>query len=179
MANKILALVGMCGAGKSVVTEYYKSKGWTSVYFGEATIDEINRRGLEINEKNEKTVREDLRKQHGMGAYAVVNLPKIEKQLESSNVIIDGLYSWSEYKFLKGKFGDNLSVLAIFTPKQLRYERLSKRLVRPLTFEESESRDYAEIENLEKGGPLAIADYTVVNDTDKNTLLERLAKIGL
>jgi dephospho-CoA kinase len=142
MANTILALVGMCGAGKTIVTDFYRQKGWKSVYFGEATMDELKSRGLEINEKNEKIVREELRKRHGMGAYAIINLQKIEDNLKRSNVIIDGLYSWSEYKILKEKFGDDLKVLAIFAPKKLRYERLSDRTVRPLTFKESQSRDY-------------------------------------
>lgn len=178
MANKVLALVGMCGAGKSVVTDYFKARGFDCVYFGKATLDEISRRGLEINEKNEKTVREELRKQRGMAAYAVLNLPKIKEALGRGNVIIDGLYSWSEYKVLRDEFGDNLRLLSVFTPRKLRYERLSKRPVRPLTFAESEDRDRAEIENLEKGGPIAIADFIVVNDGDIDYLHEQLSKIN-
>jgi dephospho-CoA kinase len=179
MNKKVLALVGMCGAGKSVVTEYFTAKGFSSVYFGEATMDEIKRRGLEVNEKNEKAVREDLRKEHGMGAYAIMNIPKISEKLESENVIIDGLYSWSEYKVLKDKFGDGLTVLAVFTPKLVRYERLSKRLVRPLSSDDSQSRDYSEIENLEKGGPIAMADYTVINDGDIKSLHAQLDKVAV
>ncbi len=179
MAKKILALVGMCGAGKSVVTEYFTAKGFSSVYFGEATMDEIRRRGLEVNEKNEKTVREDLRKQHGMGAYATLNIPKISERLEKGNVIIDGLYSWSEYKILKERFKDELAVLAVFTPKSVRYERLGQRAVRPLSPAECEGRDYSEVENLEKGGPIAMADYTVINDGDIKSLHSQLEKISL
>ena len=33
-----------------------------------------------------------------------------------------------------------------------------------LDFKGAELKDFAEIENLEKGGPIAIADYTIVND---------------
>jgi dephospho-CoA kinase len=34
---------------------------------------------------------------------------------------------------------------------------------RPATEEQAKKRDYAEIENLEKGGPIAMADYTIIN----------------
>ena len=177
MANKVLALVGMCGAGKSVVTDYFTEKGYSCVYFGKCTMEEMQKRDLEINEENEKKVREELRKQYGMGVYAVLNLPKIEEALTLGNVIIDGLYSWSEYKVLHEKFGGNLVVLSVFTPRKMRYERLSIRGFRALTPEEAKKRDYSEIENLEKGGPIAIADYTVVNDGDREYLNEQLGKI--
>jgi dephospho-CoA kinase len=39
-----------------------------------------------------------------------------------------------------------------------------KREIRPLTLSEAISRDISEIENIEKGGPIAFADYMVIND---------------
>ena len=51
-----------------------------------------------------------------------------------------------------------------------RQERLSQRPVRPLTQEESLSRDAAEIENLGKGGPIAMADFTLVNESTVQNL---------
>ena len=51
--NKIIAIVGMCGSGKSVVCDYYESLGFTKIYFGGVTLDKIKEEGLEINEKNE------------------------------------------------------------------------------------------------------------------------------
>lgn len=169
----------MCGAGKSVVTEWFKGRGYLSVHFGDATMEELAARGLPVNEINEKAVRENLRKKHGMAAFAIVNLPRIEKALAGGHVIVDGLYSWSEYKILKEKFTDALLVLAIFTPRALRYKRLAERLIRPLTHEQSRGRDHAEIENIEKGGPIAMADHTVVNDGDLQNLYQQLEKTGL
>ncbi|RPJ09108.1 MAG: hypothetical protein EHM28_02455 [Spirochaetaceae bacterium] len=164
MKQKIIATVGMCGSGKSIAGEYLEAHGFSKVYFGGLTMEEVKRRGLEVNEKNERIVREDLRKQHGMGAFAILSLPKIEELRKAGKpVLIDGLYSFSEYKILKEKYGDLLLVLAVFTPRELRYQRLAKRKVRPLTLEEAISRDFMEIENIEKGGPIALADYTLVN----------------
>ena len=102
--NKIIAIVGMCGSGKSVVCDYYESLGFTKIYFGGVTLDKIKEEGLEINEKNEKYMREKLRKEYGMSAYAIILLPKIEEALKYGNVVLDGLYSWDELKVLKEKF---------------------------------------------------------------------------
>ena len=37
--NKIIAIVGMCGSGKSIASEYYENLGWPKVYFGGVTMD--------------------------------------------------------------------------------------------------------------------------------------------
>jgi dephospho-CoA kinase len=48
---------------------------------------------------------------------------------------------------------------------------------RPLTREESAARDKAEIENLNKGGPIAMADYTLTNESTKAFLHRQAKKI--
>ena len=51
--NKIIAIVGMCGSGKSIANEFFVKKGFKSIYFGGVTIDKLKEENLEINEKNE------------------------------------------------------------------------------------------------------------------------------
>lgn len=172
MANqKIICVVGMTGSGKSEVSDKLVKAGFLYLRFGQITLDTIKERGLEVSEANERKIREDLRKEYGMAAFAVLNIPKIDKLLQSSDVVADGLYSWSEYKVLKDKYGDAMRVLAVFAPPELRYERLEIRKVegdkdrrfRPLSKKEAKARDFSEIENLEKGGPIAMADFTLIN----------------
>ena len=176
--NKIISIVGMCGSGKSVVCDYYESLGFTKIYFGGVTLDKIKEEGLEINEKNEKYMREKLRKEYGMSAYAIILLPKIEESLKKGNVVLDGLYSWDELKVLKERFKENLIVLSIVVDKHIRYERISKRDIRPLTEESAISRDISEIENLSKAGPIAYADYYILNNSDIDTYLNDIKKIS-
>ncbi len=178
--NHVIALVGMCGAGKSVANNYFTEKGYESVYFGGITLNEVEKRGLPITPDNEKLVREELRKTHGPAAFAILNLPKIEEGLNKGhNVIVDGLYSWSEYKILKEKFGDALFVIAIYAPPRARYARLAKRTVRPISPQDAQMRDYAEIENIEKGGPIAMADFTLLNDGDYEQFTAQLNKLEI
>ena len=161
--NKLIAIVGMCGSGKSVASEYYEKLGYQKVYFGGVTMDKLKEAGLEINPENERAMREGLRKEYGMAAYAIILLPKIEELLSKGNVILDGLYSWDELKVLKEKFS-NLKVIAIVVNKDKRYSRLANREIRPFNNEEAKDRDITEIENLAKAGPIAFADYYILND---------------
>jgi dephospho-CoA kinase len=173
----LLVLVGMAGSGKSTVARHLERRDWRTIRFGEITMREVEARGLPINEPNEKAVREELRATHGMAAYAKLSLPDITGALASGPLLIDGLYSWAEYRYLKDRFGRRMHVLAIFTARALRYARLSQRAERPLTADEAEQRDFAEIENLEKGGPIAIADYTILNDGTEEDLLAEVDRL--
>ena len=163
-AQKLLIVVGMAGCGKSVVVDYFKQKNWQVIYFGGVTLNEVKKRNLPVNQINEKMVREELRQIHGMEAYAKLEFPNIKKALSQGLTIIDGLYSWSEYKFLREHIDIPIIILTVYTPKKLRYERLAERKFRGLNNTQAELRDFAEIENLEKGGPIAIADQIIVND---------------
>lgn len=174
--KKIVAVVGMCGSGKSIASEYFEKIGFKKVYFGGVTLDKLKESNLEINEKNEKYMREYLRKEYGMGAYAKLLLPKIEEYSKLDNVILDGLYSWDELKILKDEFKDNLIVLAIVVDKKIRYDRLSVRSIRKLSNDEASSRDVSEIENLAKGGPIAYADYYILNNGSMDEYRTNLEK---
>lgn len=175
---RILAIVGMPGSGKSVVASYLKNRGFPIIRFGEIIIREVERRNLPITSHNEQIVREEIRRQHGMDVCALMSLPLIKsKLLNHPLVIIDGLYSFSEYQTLKKEFGEELLVLAIFTPRAIRYSRLTLRQERPLTLQEAERRDYMEIEKIEKGGPIAMADLTIVNDGSQYQLHKNVEEV--
>ena len=174
--NKIIALIGMPGCGKSEAVKFFEKRGYKKVYFGEVVMDEIKRLGLVVNEENEKNTRENLRNEFGMAAMAIKSIDKIDKFYETSNVVIESLYSWEEYKVLKQKYMDNIKLLCIYTTKEIRYKRLIDRPFRPLSRLQAESRDIAEIENLNKGGPIAFTDYTEINDGSLDDLMKQLKK---
>lgn len=185
--NKFFALVGMTGSGKSVVADFLvNQKNFSFVRLGQITLDIVKEKGLPPTEENEKKIREKVRSEYGMGAYAILNIPKFDKVLEAGNLVGDGLYSWSEYKILRDKYGDDLVVIAVYAPPNLRYGRLAARQLkeddsdmrnRPATKDQARARDFAEIENIEKGGPIAMADYTIVNTTNPEDAIKQLKNI--
>ncbi len=174
---EVVAIVGMAGAGKSEVARAFEENGFTRIRFGDVTDEEAKKRGLVLNEKNERQVRELLRQEHGMSAYARLNLPRIDSALKRSDAVIDGLYSWEEYTFLKTRYGDNFHVVAVWASPGTRYARLGRRSSRPLTREEAASRDRAEIENTSKGGPIAMADFIIMNESSVENLKKEAERI--
>lgn len=168
----IVAFVGLAGAGKSTAVEYFTSKGVPRVYFGEVILGGMKAAGIDITPENEKKYREELRATHGKDAVANIIVEQIRHLAAAGQhyIVADGLYSWSEYKTLSHAFPGEMKVVAVAAPKHLRHRRLSERPVRPFTQEEASIRDWSEIENLEKGGPIAIADYYLHNDGTKEAL---------
>ena len=174
---RLVAIVGMAGAGKSEAARVFEEKMFARIRFGDITDEELKKEGLPVNEENERKMRETLRTKYGMAAYAMLNLTKVDVALKSGPVVIDGLYSWEEYTTLKDYFGGNFLVVAIWASPEVRYARLASRPVRPLTEEEAFRRDQAEIENLNKAGPIAMADYTVLNEGSLKDLEKETKKI--
>jgi len=175
--RKIIAIVGMAGSGKGTVTGYLESKGYPKIYFGGMVYEEVEKRGLDIV-KDERAVREDMRAKEGPAVFAKRAALKADDYFEKGSeiVVFDGIYSWSEYKYLKEKYGDDLLVIAVFTPLKLRYERVTARVdgKRSYSLEQVKERDYGEIEGIEKGGPIAMADYTLINDESLESLIKKL-----
>lgn len=174
---KVVSIVGMAGAGKSEVARLFERNGFVRIRFGDITDEEIKKQGLELNEQNERYIRELLRKEHGMSAYAKLNLAKIDETSKYSNVVIDGLYSWEEYTWLKDYYGEDFYVVAVWASPKTRYRRLTTRLNRRLTQEEAISRDRAEIENTDKGGPIAMADFIITNESSLESLRRESERI--
>jgi dephospho-CoA kinase len=164
--KKVLAIVGMAGCGKTEAVKYLQEKfKWPKVYFPETLFEELQARGLEFTQDNERPLREELREKEGLGVFATRSLPKIEDQLKTSPVVIlESLYSWAEYKIIKQHYPDFFRTIAIYSSPAMRFARLRNRPERPITtYEEFQKRDWTEIENTDKGGPIAIADYTISN----------------
>lgn len=165
MKSKIyIAIVGLPGSGKTKASDFFREHGFTILRFGDQTDIGLKEAGLEINETNERTYRENIRKELGMAAMAIKIEPRIKEAQSATDLIaLDGMRSWEEYIYLKETF-PGLTVLSIYASPKTRYGRLSHRAIRPLTEAESRERDRSEIEKLNSGGPIAIADYVIKNE---------------
>jgi dephospho-CoA kinase len=170
----ILAVVGLPGAGKSAATHFLVEHGFHNVYLGQPVMDELRRRELARTEKNERVVRRELREEYGMAAMAKLLLPRIKEYSAQGDVVLESMYSWSEYRLLKAAFPAQFRVLAVHASPRVRKQRMRLRDERPLEPEELESRDFDQIERLEQAGPIARADFHVVNEGSKEDLFEQL-----
>ena len=92
---KLVAVVGMSGVGKSVVTDYLETKNWKKIYFGGVTYRLMEEAGIVRTEdgRSEKEFREKLRAEHGPEFYAKFLEPDIREAIKDHDVVLDGLYS--------------------------------------------------------------------------------------
>lgn len=173
---QIVAFVGLAGSGKSVAVEHLTEKGIPKVYFGGIIYKAMEDAGIEITWDSQKVFREEIRAKEGKDFVVKRAIDEVHNLIAAGQhkVVLDGLYTWSEYKLLKHAFPGEMTVVAVVTPKHLRKQRMAHRPERPMTSEEVDQRDWAEIENIEKGGPIAIADYFVHNDRDVDWLKQQL-----
>ena len=173
---KILAIVGMSGSGKSVIVDHLTSKGYPKVYFGGMIYKEMEKRGIERTEdgESEKKFREQIREEEGKDWVVRQVIAEVKDLIAAGQkrIILDGVYSWTEYCTLKHEFPKALTFLAVVVDKKLRYERVAVRPGRAFDGNAIRERDRSEIENLEKGGPNVAADYYVLN----NGTVEELEK---
>lgn len=174
--KKVIAIVGMPGAGKSEAGSFFKNKGMEVLRFGSVIDDGLKDEGLPWSPENNQYYRQKIRQELGMAGVAIKMLPKIEKALEGKkDIVLDGLYSWEEFNFLREKLS-SLVLLCIYARPTVRYQRLMERKERTFTKKEARERDINEIEATNKGGPIAIADYLIKNETTREDLQGELNK---
>lgn len=173
--NKIIAIVGMAGSGKTEAANFFKEKGMNILRFGSVIDDGLKTEGLLWTPENNTYYREKIRKDLGMAAVAIKMMPKIQDHLQKGKqVVLDGLYSWEEYLYLLDRM--RLFLLCIYAVPAIRYERLANRKERTWTLEESRKRDIEELEGLNKGGPIALSDYLIKNESAKEDFYKELEK---
>jgi len=173
---KIIAFTGMPGSGKSVATEHAKGKGYTVLRLGDLTDEEIKKRSLVLNEDSERMVRESLREQFGMDVYAKSVAEKVDK-LQASVVVLDGVRSFEEYEYLKGKYGNDFVVVSVLGSPKTRYSRLMDRDYRGLSEVECVERDMSEMKELNLTLTIVMADCFIVNESSKEALEKSLESL--
>ena len=170
MSNKniqILACVGMAGSGKTTVVNYISEQGIPKIYSGGMLFDEMRSRNIEINPDSQREFREKIRLEEGKDYLAKLCAEQIHNLVDAGQkrIVLDGPYTWPEYRYLKSEFPGSIIIVAIVAPRRLRHRRLTNRIERPLTSLQSLERDQTEIEGIEKSGPIAMADHYILSDT--------------
>lgn len=174
---KIIAFVGLAGSGKSTAVDHLTEKGYPKVYFGGIFYEAMKEAGFTPgNWPEENKFRVDIRAREGNDFVVNRAVKQLNNLIDAGQhrLIADGIYSWTEYKVMKHAFPGELTVIAVVAPKHLRHRRSADRPERPLTPAEVDDRDWREIEDIEKGGPIAIADYFVMNDKDPEDLYRQV-----
>jgi dephospho-CoA kinase len=181
MHRKVIAISGMPGAGKGVLSEVGKELGLDVFVLGDVIREETERRGLEPTPQNMGSVMLSLRASEGPAVVARRLLPRIEGA-HSSTVIVEGVRSVHELNEFKSKY--EVTLVAVHASTRTRFGRLRSRS------RSDDSKDWAIFQERDLrelkvglGDVLALADVVLVNE---GTVLElqsafrrELAKLGL
>ncbi|MEK7633313.1 MAG: nucleoside monophosphate kinase [Patescibacteria group bacterium] len=173
----IIAIVGLPGSGKTDAAAFFKRKNLPVISFGKIINDYINQKNLPHDENTHKKIREEVRKKYGKEALAILNTKRIREDLKNNSIIIiEGMRSWEEYLYLKKEFSKvDLVIVCLYTDKNLRYKRISKRNNR---FEHyGEERDINEVIGLNMGPTIAFADYFIKNNYSLEDFYDKLELI--
>jgi dephospho-CoA kinase len=176
----VVGLVGMPGAGKSLVVEAAQMKNYSVVAMGDVVREETRKRGLELTPKNVGATMLDLRKDSGAGVIAEKCIPRIE-QAKGSKLIVDGLRSLDEAEVFKLRF-PSFRLLAIHAAPETRFFRLKERgrSDDPKSWDVFHERDLREL-SVGLGDAITMADYMILNEGKKKDLkarvMELLAKV--
>ena len=168
----VLGVVGMPGAGKSIVDAVAMNHGFSIVVMGDVIRDEVEHRNLASTPEAVGDVMLMLREEEGDAVIAKRCVSKIFT-IQQANVIVDGLMNHAEIDEFRSHF-PNFKILAIHASAQTRFHRLFKRRrsddAGEVAFQE---RDYRELQ-IGKGVVIALADYMIVNE---GTFVEFKAEI--
>lgn len=173
----IIAITGLSGSGKDEASKFFEDKDIPVIHFGNTINHYIDEHKLSHTEEVHNKLRIELREKHGKEAMAVLNKNKIAKGLKDNMiVVINGVYSWEEYQYLKQQFPDvKIYLLSVFADKLLRYKRAAKRNYRPEVT--GEERDIHELTTINKGPTIAFADFLVKNNFSKEEFYDKLEEV--
>lgn len=183
---KLIGLAGTNGSGKDTVGQILAEKhGWMFVSVSDLLRDECRKRGLEVARENLRSISTEWRREGGLGVL-------IDKAVESYNksadrykgLAISSLRNPGESARVKEIGGINVWVDA---DPRIRYERI-QRAERgrggedDKTYEEFLAEEQAEMQHngdeatLNMAGVKALADITILNESDLASLENAVAR---
>ncbi|MFQ5541068.1 MAG: AAA family ATPase [Candidatus Paceibacteria bacterium] len=164
----IVGITGTDGAGKGTVVDYLvNEKGFAHYHARTLIIEEIEKRGLEVNRSNMRIVANDLRREHG-NDYIVSFFLERSKKTGDKKVVIDSLRAVAEAETLKKAGG---TLVAVDADQEIRFERVQARRSESdkVSFEEFARHEALEMNDpdphgMQKAKVIEMADYTILNN---------------
>lgn len=141
----IIGLTGSLAAGKGVVSNFFKEKGFVYLSLSDELRQIAKERKIEITRENLQQLGNKLREENGSGVLAKYIIQKIKNQ-EYKKAIVDGIRNPAEVEELK-KLKDFFLISVDANPR-IRFERMVARSREsdPITWE-----DFIRVDKIDKG----------------------------
>jgi dephospho-CoA kinase len=155
----------MPGAGKSLVADSLKERGFYVISMGDVVRDEARLQNMDPTDTNLGDLMLKLRKEMGPGAisHLIIKKTKCDDNNLSKIVIIDGIRSIYEVEVLR-EIG-NVKLLAIHASAETRFKHIKHRarLDRPLNEKDFVVRDKREL-TVGISEAIALSDESISNN---------------
>jgi len=163
----IIGITGTLGAGKGTVVGFLKERGFRHFSVRDFLIEEIKKRGLEVNRDSMVLVANDLREKNG-SAYIVEELYRRAIK-EDGDVVIESVRCVGEVEALKNK--DEFVLWAVDADVESRYARIVERggSTDKVSFQEFVLQEEREMKNKDSNKQnlkdcIDMADVSIRND---------------
>jgi len=160
--QKVIAIVGMPGAGKGFVSQPARSQGIPVLVCGDVIREETKRRGLPLTPDNMGRVMLAIRREEGPAVVAERLVPKIASS-RSTVAVVEGVRSMAEVDAFGRDYA--VTIVAVHASPKTRCERLITRARSddPKSWEEFVERDSREL-RVGIGNVIALAGQMLVNE---------------
>lgn len=181
----IICLTGMPGSGKTTVAEMLRERGFEFVEMHDAVNIMMEERGIERTFENRERFALDMRTQKGRDVFAVATAERVKRM--GKNAVINGVRDSDEIDCIKRILGDDVVVVAITAPPELRYERIRKTPDSWVKAKDRKAFEYRDETNRKMGVEKAMnsADFVIANTgtveelkTDVESVLREAGKRG-
>lgn len=141
----IIGLTGSLAAGKGVVSEFLKKKGFVYLSHSDELREIARELKIEITRKNLQDLGNKIRKERGLDYITKLLLKKIKEQ-QYLNVVVDSIRNPAEIDCLEKE--KNFFLVSVDAPQELRFKRLVSRAREsdPVTWDK-----FLEVDNRDKG----------------------------
>lgn len=172
----IIGLTGSLAAGKGIVSDFLKNKGFVYLSLSDELREVAKERKIEITRLNLQNLGNELRENMGKEVLAKLVVNKIKNQ-QYINVVIDGIRNPSEIEHLKNNL-KNFYLISVDAPREERFKRLVERNREsdPKTWEE-----FLKVDDRDKGigesdtgqnvgRCMSIADFNLINESNLDSI---------
>ena len=119
----LIGIAGTYGAGKGVVVQFLKEKGFVHCSAREIFLEVLQKKGIVPDRASISAVANELRAEHGV-AYVVEEYLR-RHDPGNEDIIIESIYTMGEVEAIRSHGG---YVLAVDADPEIRYERIKHRM---------------------------------------------------
>jgi dephospho-CoA kinase len=172
MKSAIIAITGMPGTGKALVSAIAKELDLPIYILGDVIRNEAKSRGLQPSGENLGKLMLELREREGKGVVARRLIPIIKKK-RNKFVVVEGVRSLEEVKEFRVFF--NVLILGIHSSPTQRFRRLINRgrSDDPKNWNDFVERDERELK-VGLGDVIALSDIMILNDSTINRFKSKI-----